>query len=405
MGKEGLTSAALCIIIIAARRQRFSRKPAAVKGMWKAMKKLTSLLMALLLLAALCGNAFAMSSEELAESFNNSEDVIYYTGMGYTMEAAATDSGMSIHLKLGDTDTTLNYTMDGTVLTGVFPEEDSFAGLYYSTILMDIIETRLGYDPGDYPIMANAPEAQDFTLENDGWDITENADGSYTFRIDTERKATPVDLSGIHAVPEDFADSEEYIRNGSYSSSFGYVRLYSENETEDAFNILAAEKHGLGDSAYRSVLALMEFIYGKDTADAFAAGCPDFSEDRQVGDFTVDVDPELDPFYASIKPSDDYQAVWISNYTPSDEGEWEDWEFTDDDVVELPDVEIEDVVEAPEEVIAPEETDAPGEVIAPAPEEAVILEPASRPRLTWLYVGCAAGVAVVAAVILFRKKK
>lgn len=343
------------------------------------MKKLISIVIALSLVLAMAVTSHAVTLDEVAESFMSDPAIEQYRGYGMVFDAVVSGNTMTIHIESGDQKYDLPYTVKGTALTGDFEGDLAFTAAYYSVVLIDKIETALGYDEGEYSLMLNADEAADFTYEDNSIEIRYEDDGFHV-AVDLEKKASPVDLSGKYAKAEDLADSTEYITNGSYSNTFGYVRLYSACEGEGLYTVLAAQKHGLDENAYKSVLSMLEVIYGKDAADDFAKNCTGFSEDMQFGDFYVDVDPELEPFYATVAPDDTYQVVRVTNFDPAsmDEGwdEEEEWEETE-----------------------AEDEDAPAETE----------EPVGEPPMENNTLGTVIPVVVIAAVIaaafaIFRKK-
>lgn len=291
------------------------------------MKKLIGIILALAMILAVAGctknedkPSGGMTTKDIADAFNADSQIEIYRGYGMTIEASGTEKGLTIRIESTDFEGNpdvreLKYDFDGKILSGKFEGEDSFTGAFYSARLADVIETKLGFDPGDFTLMMNTDEIQDYTVDKDGFELNSDGD-TLEIKIDTTRKATPVDLSDKYVTVEELEDVREYLINGSGTEIAGYVKLFTmcEDDAAGEYLILVSQKNGLGENAYKSVLSALEVILGSDAAEDFAANCKDLTKEGTYGDYTVDVDPELDDFLSSFDSDENYQIAMITNY-------------------------------------------------------------------------------------------
>jgi len=252
------------------------------------------------LVALLQTNAFATSHtlEEIVEKFNNSEVVEQFANYGYEMVAATNEyepNILSVTLTTAEGSTTVSYELSGSILSYEYLVDNTLITAYF---LADSIGQVNGYEDGKLLENFNLflEEIHDYTVEDEGFEITENGD-YYSVKMDIDKKVPLIDLSEFYLKPSDFDFLKEIVDENSVGNQTGKKSklVYDVMIQEEENYIYIGEEDELTNSSYKSILSVLEVIYGQKVVDYFESIYPDYSYGNMILDgFTIETDVEMD---------------------------------------------------------------------------------------------------------------
>lgn len=229
------------------------------------MKKIINILIVLTALITLtaCGSKGPRLSE-IAEKFNNNEDIKSYKEMGYTYEAIA--NGNKITLKSNGENVPkveLELTLKNDILSGSFDLKDddkAISSIFMINNLISVIEEFNGYKNGELNKSLTDERITKYTLEKEGLEYKLDDKNHLDIKIDITKKIPLLDFSNIYIKTEDLEDLKEYIKEGSINTSAGNVILKMDNIDNETI-IYIAEQDKLTKNSYNSLKSILEVLF------------------------------------------------------------------------------------------------------------------------------------------------
>lgn len=221
----------------------------------------------------------------LSEAFLNLDTVKGFLEYdGYVAEANVEGDTLKVAMGLSDSVTETSFTLDGDILT---MDGGMTADQIYTAICMATAKAVMdGTDETTATAALTHNSALDMTLEDNG--ILLDVDGE-VFQMDLSKPATLMDMSDVYITLEDLGERDEDFT--SYMGHVGLVGYYMNiSDTSDTI-ICVAEPGELTERSYKSLITLVEFVYGKDAADEFAANYPVIGE-ASFDNYTVTLNPD-----------------------------------------------------------------------------------------------------------------
>lgn len=229
----------------------------------------------------------------LSEAFNGLDMVKQYQEYdGYTFESAVSGDTLSVSMGYGEDVTTSDFILDGDVLT--LDGGMNFQNLYSAIAVATAKAVMDGNDEKLASAALSHSSALEMTLEDNG--LYMNPDEE-VFQMDLAKEMTLMDMSDVYVTLEDLGERDENAT--SYVGHSGLIS-YRVNLNDYGDSVLMVSEPGeLTERAYKSLLSLVEFAYGKEAADEFAAKYPEITE-ASFDNYTVNIDPE----------NEDYQELY-----------------------------------------------------------------------------------------------
>jgi hypothetical protein len=229
----------------------------------------------------------------LSEAFNGLDMVKQYQEYdGYTFESAVSGDTLSVSMGYGEDVTTSNFILEGDVLT--LDGGMNFQNLYSAIAVATAKAVMDGNDEKLASAALSHSSALEMTLEDNG--LYMNPDEE-VFQMDLAKEMTLMDMTDVYVTLEDLGERDENAT--SYVGHSGLIS-YRVNLNEYGDSVLMVSEPGeLTERAYKSLLSLVEFAYGKEAADEFAEKYPEITE-ASFDNYTVNIDPE----------NEDYQELY-----------------------------------------------------------------------------------------------
>ena len=229
----------------------------------------------------------------LSEAFNGLDMVKQYQEYdGYTFESAVSGDTLSVSMGYGEDVTTSDFILQGDVLT--LDGGMNFQNLYSAIAVATAKAVMDGNDEKLASAALSHSSALEMTLEDNG--LYMNPDEE-VFQMDLAKEMTLMDMTDVYVTLEDLGERDENAT--SYVGHSGLIS-YRVNLNDYGDSVLMVSEPGeLTERAYKSLLSLVEFAYGKEAADEFAAKYPEITE-ASFDNYTVNIDPE----------NEDYQELY-----------------------------------------------------------------------------------------------
>ena len=193
--------------------------------------------------------AETITLSQIVTKFNNCSTVQEYKESGTTFTASSSDNKLNITIT-ADTDdvdeTTLEYTLDGTILTSEFPD-DVLSGGVVAIILVDCIGQLQGYSDGQLIETLMNADVENYTLENEGFEVKQLSGDNMQVKIDISKKMPLVEITedDTYIQVSDLDDLKEFIiGDGSAQKSKGNIAFHKDGYDDEAV-IFVGEKGNL----------------------------------------------------------------------------------------------------------------------------------------------------------------
>lgn len=247
----------------------------------------------------------APSLEQVVDKFNNNTEIKKFNELGAKWEAIVEDNKIVINIKSEGTDINLIYSLDKNVLFSTIPKDESFPGIIATTYLIDSISQFHGYSEGDLNSALTSGKMDDYTLENEGLEISQSSEGNLIVKIDISKKIPLPDLSDVYIKVEDLEHLKNFIE-GNGSADLNKGNIYFHKSGYDGDNtLLIAEKDELTNNSYKSILSILEVMFNsKDVVDYFKNNYSSISSDKEFTGFKIEVNPIKSDFEESLIPDD-----------------------------------------------------------------------------------------------------
>ena len=221
-------------------------------------KKIFGLLLVVSLLFVTACSGDNSKLKDIANKFNESDDVKQMKEYGTTYEAkvdgktlTVSISGESIEKKSFD------YKLEDDVLSGDFKEDEGDAALT-SMMIIDAICQINGYKKGEIYATINDERIFDYKLDKEGFEI--NSEDGLHFKINITKKIPLLDFSNVYVSVEDLEDAKDSFTSGSYYIKRGNVIL-TVSSNEDTIELLIAEDEKLTELSYKTLESALEVAF------------------------------------------------------------------------------------------------------------------------------------------------
>lgn len=237
-------------------------------------------------------NAEYITLLQVADSFNSCDTVAQYKNYNMNWNAKAEENKLVVTVN-GDSGEVadVKYILEGNILKGSFNEEESLNGLMVTVVLTDAIGKLHGYQDGELFETLNSETISNYTVENEGFSVTELEDKGYEVKIDISKKLPLADMSEVFVKESDLEGFQKDILQsndgGSFSGSKGPLR-YSVSKYGETI-IYIGERDGITERAYNSVVSILDVMdNSKESSEYFKQNYPNISEgDKSFGDYEV----------------------------------------------------------------------------------------------------------------------
>ncbi len=223
----------------------------------------------------------------LSDTFNGLDIVKQFAGYeGYTFESSVAGDTISLAMGYGEDLTVSDFTLEGDILSadGGLTEEN----IYPSIVLATAKAVMDGYDEDTATAALSHNSATEMTLEENGILINDDS-----FQIDMSKTITLKDMSDVYVTLDDLGERDENTTSMlGHAGEISYV-MYLSDFGDTVLTV--GEPGELTERAYKSLLTLVEYVYGKEAADEFAAQYPEIAE-ASFGRYTVSIDPENEDY-------------------------------------------------------------------------------------------------------------
>lgn len=115
-----------------------------------------------------------------------------------------------------------------------------------------------------------------------------------------------------YITPTDLQSYQEKLQTskGVVSLNIGDVFIYKVDD-EKEIRFILAEKKGLTDKAYNSLLSIIEVMFDTNTVQYFKINYPEIAQDKDFLGFSIKVNPARFPWEDNLLKVDDYQFIRV----------------------------------------------------------------------------------------------
>ena len=209
---------------------------------------------------------------------------------------------------------------EGNALTATVAGDD-FTGMMLVQDVVEAVAFYYGIVPGLAQSYVNGLGA--LGINNDEFSMTENADGTTTFKIGTAGQWSMKELEQMvlsDKVLEMEPLGEDYV---NHMGSVGKIRMYSKGNV-DSFTMFFYEYEGLDDVAYQSIMNVVKLRQPKGW-ESFVENYTEL-ESVETDEYTVTIDPDEDAIFEILDEIDGlYSYVLIQFGEPENYGGDDGW--------------------------------------------------------------------------------
>lgn len=283
--------------------------------MKKATKTILIVLIITLMLMGTTVHAVTPTLAQIADKFNNCSTVKEYASYGSVWRATVNGNKLNISMTANGETTNIEYTLRGTILETNLSGDSVLAGAMATVVLTDCIGQLHGYAEGELLSTLGSEKINNYTIENEGFEIINMAENSGTIKIDISKKIPLADMSDVYLEVSDLEDLKRYIAGDGFAEKSKGNVWFNKNGTNGENTVLVAEKNNLTDNTYKSILSILEVMFDTDKApEYFRANYSGLSVgNKEFTGFKVEVNPTKTEFEEDLIPSDSgYKFVRIT---------------------------------------------------------------------------------------------
>ena len=210
--------------------------------------------------------------DRLAKTFNNSSLVKEYESLGAEWNATANDNVLNITLEGNGQFSNLEYRLDGSVLSITIDTNDTevaATNAIVSIILADCVGQLHGYKEGEVTTTLNANEAENFTVEIEGFEAKKIASDKVIIKMDINKKIPLFDFSNTYLEVEDLNEFKEYIAGNGFAQTFKGNIIFHKTGYADEAIVTIAEKNTLTENSYKTILSMLEVMFSSNKAQSY----------------------------------------------------------------------------------------------------------------------------------------
>lgn len=283
----------------------------------KSLKKIFIIILTLILILSFSNvnQAESITLEQICSTFNNSSIVKQYADSGSVCTASSSGNNLTIAVATPTVTTDIVYTLNGSILSATLSGETMFTGLFISSYLADAVGQLHGHPEGAVASALNLDQAQNYTLENEGFQAKMIDGTTYEVAMDINKKFPLEDVTNVYLEVADLENMSTFISgDGSAQKSKGNVILHKSGYGNEAI-VFIGEKNGLTENTYKSILSVLHVMFGSDQAPSyFQTNYSSLSEgNKDFNGFKVEVNPTKSDMENAVLGSDNtYQFVRLT---------------------------------------------------------------------------------------------
>lgn len=288
------------------------------------MKKVINILVLMVLVILfmcniMCNSVYATSItlEQIVEKFNKSSIVDTYKNAGGNISATNDAGSINITVNTSEETENVEFLFQGNILSIEIDQEDesAFTKLYVALHVIDIIGQLHGYQESELLRTINSDEAQNYTLEKEGYELENISESKIKIEVDITKKVPLLDFSNTYFEVSDLQKFKEFLYgDGSAENSKGNV-WFNKSGYDGKNTLLVAEKGNLTENTYKSILSILEVMFDDEkVVQYFKNNYPNISTgDKEFSGFSIKVNPkEKTEWEEKLIPSDiGYEFVRI----------------------------------------------------------------------------------------------
>ena len=265
------------------------------------MKKIRILISNFVILLSICigvssVDATSINLEKVVEKFNNSSIVEDYKNAGEDINATKDEDSLNITVNVNNETKNVEFLYQENVLSIEIDEDDddAFLKAYITLNLVDIIGQLHGYPEAELLKTINSSEADNYTLEKEGYEKEKISETKSKIKVDITKKIPLADFSNTYIEVSDIQYLRDFISgDGSAEDSKGNV-WFNKSGYNGKYTLLVAEKDNLTENAYKSILSILEVMVDNDNITQYFKKnySSILSGDKDFDGFKIKINPE-----------------------------------------------------------------------------------------------------------------
>jgi len=245
-----------------------------------------------------------VSLEQIAEKFKTATTPKSY--IDFSLPFSVEIEKQSLIIQANEKE--YKYNLDNSILSITLPK-DNMDGIMMTFALIDSIEQLHGYEDGQIiQKLLNITEMLEYKIDR-GIEIV-YSENNITIKVDINKRLELIDFSNYYIETKDLANVADFIKGeGCIQKNKGYVILHKCGSNEEAI-ITIGEKDSLTNNTYKTLLSVVEIIFGAEEKNNFASVFPKI-ENKTHERYNLIIDPQLDEDLSVVFPHSNYKIIQL----------------------------------------------------------------------------------------------
>ena len=242
---------------------------------------------------------------QIVENIKNCETIEEYQKAGYTINVDNKDNNsIVITTKNGDNTYTTEFKLEDGILVANLKNDD-INGAMWSMETFSAVAQLYGYTDEYITGICASNEIQNYTIDKEGFEMTNQSDGTISVKININNINLTQDLSNIYITTDDLSGCQIFKDGyGNLQMTRGYVTLYLKID-DDNVVITVGENKNLTDNSYKSACSVLGKLFDSSIVDAFTSEYKNFlNGNKEWQDFKIEIDPEKTDMESVVFSSD-----------------------------------------------------------------------------------------------------
>lgn len=277
------------------------------------MKKYLVFIMIIMIILIAIGANFCQAATitlaQIVNQFNSSKEI---QDSGMQLVASANNDTLTI---TAPNSVTLQYKLNGNILSANFSSDNAFAGAVVSLYVADSVGQLHGYSDGEMLSTLSSDQIMNYTLEKEGIQISQGASGEFIFKLDITKKIPLLNFDDAYIEVSDLEGLKEFlVGGGSAQTGKGNV-VFHKRGYDNELTVIVGEKSSLTKNTFRSIQSILEVMFETPKASSyFKANYPNSSfSNKEFTGFKIEVNPTKDSMEEAVLGKDDkYKFVRIT---------------------------------------------------------------------------------------------
>ena len=277
-------------------------------------KKILGLILITVFIIGVTGCGKNSKLEEIAKKINNCESVKNYKEYGYEIKASSKKDTLTITSKIDEKKSKVEFDLKENILSN---ENISTNDLMAALLVINGVGQTYRYKDGELSQNINtfSSEYQKYTLDKEGLELIIN-DDEVSLKIDISKKVPLIDMNKFYLQDTDLDMIKGLVENketGNQNGKIGNI-AYDIFVGEEESTIQIGQDEKLSDSAYKSIITVLEVMYGKDIANHFQELYPEFVDGKKtVEAFTIKKNYKVEDQEESVFKDTEVVLVTVNN--------------------------------------------------------------------------------------------